>query len=58
MRDWILGSQGRIVSMGVYSAAAPYDVDKDLIFSFPVISEPGGTYVIRSTIIPPVVMCR
>ncbi len=42
MRDWVLGSGGRVVSMGVYSGAAPYSVDKDLIFSFPVICEAGG----------------
>ena len=45
MRDWVLGSQGNIVSMGVVSDASPYGVAGDLIFSFPVICEPGGRYV-------------
>lgn len=41
MRDWALGTQGRWVSMGVYSAANSYDIDEDIIFSFPIVCENG-----------------
>ena len=46
MRDWILGSHGHIVSMGVVSDDSPYGVARDLVFSFPVICEPGGRFSI------------
>lgn len=41
MRDWALGSQGKWVSMGVYSAGNSYGIDEDIIFSFPIICENG-----------------
>jgi malate dehydrogenase len=41
MRDWALGSQGKWVSMGVYSAGNSYDIDEDIIFSFPIVCENG-----------------
>lgn len=44
MRDWALGSDGNIVSMGIYSDGS-YGVSKGLIYSFPVICS-GGKYVI------------
>lgn len=45
MRDWLLGSSGEIVSMGVYTASgAPYGVESNLIYSLPLITERGGSY--------------
>ena len=44
MRDWALGSDGNIVSMGIYSDGS-YGVAEGLIYSFPVICS-GGKYVI------------
>lgn len=41
MRSWILGSNGVWVSMGVYSAGNSYDIDEDLMFSFPITCENG-----------------
>jgi len=42
VRKLCLGSDGETISMGVYSDGS-YDIPKDLIFSFPVITE-GGNY--------------
>jgi malate dehydrogenase len=44
MRDWALGSNGNIVSMGIHSDGS-YGVAEGLIYSFPVICS-GGKYVI------------
>lgn len=41
MRDWILGSNGQWVSMGVYSAGNSYGIDEDIIYSFPIVCENG-----------------
>ena len=41
MRDWALGSNGKWVSMGVYSAGNSYGIDEDIIYSFPIICENG-----------------
>lgn len=41
MRDWILGSNGKWVSMGVYSAGNSYGIDGDIIYSFPIVCENG-----------------
>jgi malate dehydrogenase len=41
MRDWALGSQGRWVSMGVYSADNAYGIDNDLIYALPITCEGG-----------------
>jgi len=41
MRDFALGSNGRWVSMGVYSAGNSYGIDSDLIYAFPIICEKG-----------------
>jgi len=41
MRDWALGSNGQWVSMGVFSAANTYGIDKDIIYSFPIVCENG-----------------
>nr|WP_320011463.1 malate dehydrogenase [uncultured Desulfobulbus sp.] len=45
MRSWALGSEGKWVSMGIYSAGNPYGVDEDLMFAFPIVCE-GGDYKI------------
>jgi malate dehydrogenase len=44
MRDWALGSDGKIVSMGIHSDGS-YGVTEGLIYSFPVTCE-GGAYSI------------
>ena len=36
LRDWVLGSNGRWVSMGVNSDGNKYNVPEGLIYSFPV----------------------
>ncbi len=41
MRDWALGSNGKWVSMGVYSAGNTYGIDGDIIYSFPIVCEKG-----------------
>lgn len=47
MRSWILGTQGEWVSMGVYSAGNPYDVDEGLIYSFPVTCDNGSWKIVK-----------
>lgn len=47
MRSWILGTQGEWVSMGVYSAGNPYDVDEGLIYSFPVTCDNGLWKIVK-----------
>jgi malate dehydrogenase len=42
MRDWALGTSGRWVSMGVYSAGNSYGIDEDIIYSFPIHCENGA----------------
>lgn len=46
IRDWMLGSNGEMVSMGVYSNGSDYGVEEGLIFSMPCICERGGKYKI------------
>lgn len=41
MHDWALGSNGKWVSMGVYSAGNSYGIDEDIIYSFPLICQNG-----------------
>ena len=41
MRDWIMGSNGQWVSMGVYSAGNSYGIDEDLMYALPIICENG-----------------
>jgi len=46
LRDWLYGTpEGEFVSMGVWSDGS-YDIEKDLIFSFPVCCARGGQYTI------------
>ncbi|MGM0564154.1 MAG: malate dehydrogenase [Pseudomonadota bacterium] len=41
MRSWALGSDGEWVSMGVFSKGNGYDIDEDIIYSFPMVCENG-----------------
>jgi malate dehydrogenase len=41
MRDWALGSDGRWVSMGVYSAGNGYGINEGLMYALPIICENG-----------------
>jgi malate dehydrogenase len=46
LKDWLYGTpEGEFVSMGVWSDGA-YDIEKGLMFSFPVSCSPGGQYTI------------
>ena len=44
MRDWVLGTEGKLVSMGILSDGS-YGVEEGLIYSFPVTCD-GGDYSI------------
>ena len=46
IRDWVLGSNGRWVTMGVPSDGA-YGIPEGLIFGLPVVCENGGYRVIK-----------
>jgi malate dehydrogenase len=46
MRDWELGSQGRIVSMAIHSDGS-YGIAKGLIYSFPVICADGAYSIVQ-----------
>ncbi len=41
MHDWALGTNGKWVSMGVYSAGNSYGIEGDIIYSFPIVCENG-----------------
>jgi len=45
MRDWEYGSNGRWVSMGVYSDGTKYNIPAGIVFGFPIICE-GGKFKI------------
>lgn len=46
VRDWVLGTNGKIVSMGIYSDGS-YGIEKGLIFSYPVICENGSYSIVH-----------
>lgn len=46
MRNWVMGSKGQWVSMGVYSKGNPYGVDEDLMFAFPITCENGEWQIV------------
>jgi malate dehydrogenase len=46
MRDWALGSQGKIVSMAIHSDGS-YGIAKGLIYSFPVICADGAYSIVQ-----------
>ena len=41
IRDWINGTDGRVVSMAVPSKGNPYGIDENLVYSFPVRCSAG-----------------
>lgn len=47
MRDWVAGSGGGWVSMGVYSAGNPYGIDEDIMYSFPITTENGEWKIVE-----------
>lgn len=46
MRDWALGTNGKVVSMGVYSDGS-YGIEKGLIYSFPCTCEGGDWSIVQ-----------
>lgn len=46
IRDWALGTNGKIVSMGIHSDGS-YGIDKGLIYSFPVTCENGEYKIVQ-----------
>lgn len=46
MRDWALGSKGKIVSMGVHSDGS-YGIEAGLIYSYPVSCEKGNFTIVQ-----------
>jgi malate/lactate dehydrogenase len=44
IQDWLFGSDGRVISMAVISDGNPFGVADGLVFSFPVITSPGGKW--------------
>jgi malate dehydrogenase len=46
MRDWILGSHGQWLSMGIYSDGS-YGIQAGLMYSFPVICEAGQWRIVQ-----------
>lgn len=47
MRSWALGTEGKWVSMGVYSAGNPYGIDEDIIYAFPITTENGEWKIVE-----------
>lgn len=41
MRDWALGSNGKWVSMGVYSKGNTYGIDENLVYARPIVCANG-----------------
>ncbi len=52
MHDWVLGSDGKVVSMGVY-ADGSYGIEKGLIYSFPCICEGGDWKIVSGLTVTP-----
>ncbi len=46
MRDWVLGSNGQWVTMGIPSDGS-YGIPEDIIFGFPVVCDNGEYQLIR-----------
>ncbi|KAF0852930.1 mitochondrial bacterial type malate dehydrogenase [Andalucia godoyi] len=47
VRDWVLGTNGRIVSMGIPSDGNPYGVKEGLLFGFPVTCQNGQYKIVE-----------
>lgn len=52
VHDWIVSSNGRVVSMAVQSDGNPYGVPAGLVFSFPVTCEHGNWSIVGGLTIP------
>ncbi len=46
MRDWVLGTNGRWVTMGIPSDGS-YDIPKDVIYGYPVICQSGEYTIVQ-----------
>jgi malate dehydrogenase len=46
MRDWALGTDGKVVSMGIHSDGS-YGIDEGLIYSFPVTCSDGQYSIVQ-----------
>lgn len=46
MRDWALGTEGKVVSMGIHSDGS-YGIEEGLIYSFPVTCENGQYTIVQ-----------
>ena len=46
MRDWVLGTEGKLVSMGILSDGS-YGVGEGLIYSFPVTCDSGDYSIVQ-----------
>merc|ERR1712087_704565 len=47
IRDWIQGTDGRVVSMAVPSKGNPYGIDENLVYSFPVRCSAGNWNIVK-----------
>eukprot|EP01083_Nonionella_stella_P238482 835675_1 len=47
VRDWLCGTNGRIVSMAVISKDNPYGIDDDIVYSFPVTCSSGNYNIVK-----------
>jgi malate dehydrogenase len=47
MRDWVLGTNGKIVSMAIHSDGS-YGIAKGLIYSFPVTCANGNYTIVQN----------
>ena len=46
MRDWVAGTNGEVVSMGIYSDGS-YGITERLIYSFPCVCENGDWKIVQ-----------
>jgi len=46
VRDWVLGTNGKIVTMGIPSNGE-YGIPKDVMFGFPVTTENGKYKIVE-----------
>merc|ERR1712157_450711 len=47
VRDWLCGTDGRVVSMAVCSKGNEYGIDDDIIYSFPVTCDEGNWKMVK-----------
>ena len=46
VRDWLLGSDGKWVTMGIASDGS-YDIPKDIVYGFPVVTRDGKYEIVK-----------